>query len=357
MWRRSLAGLLLAGLLLTGLLFAAAALRAQSPRIPAAEAIQHVGEHTTVCGPIAGRHPSGTLPNLPAFIDLGTPFPKPTFTVILWDSDRKTVGDLPSSGNICVTGTILQYKGVPLMVLSSPNSWVLQSAPPDPSPPVVSHSAPSASVAAAPVPRSPLPAPSNPSARVVTAPDPSSSAPPPIHRPAAAPPSIPSDFLAPSSSYRIGADDSLQITVWREPGLSGTFLVRPDGKISLVLVGDVRATGLTPMDLAGNLTERFRKFLQDPLVSVIVLAPNSQKVYVLGEVQRAGPINMTTAMSPLQAIATAGGLTPYAAQKKIYILRGPEGSQHKIPFNYKSALNARPSSSVRLLAGDTIVVP
>jgi polysaccharide export outer membrane protein len=384
MWRRSLVGLLLS----------VSSLHAQSPRVPAADAIHHVGQQATVCGPIAGRHPIATVPNLPTFIDLGTPFPRPTFTVILWDSDKKTVGDFPTSGNVCVTGTIEQYNGVPLMVLSGPNSWALQAPSPDPpAPPVNAASGPSVPVAAsavsppvptAPAPPAPVPtasprAPSVPPALAVAAPDPSSAPPAPVHRlpatlsvvspPATSPPTDPPenpsttplldppDLSAPSSSYRIGADDSLQITVWREPSLSGTFLVRPDGEISLVLVGDVLATGLTPMELADNLTERFHKFIQDPLVSVIVAAPNSQKVYVLGEVQRAGPISMTTTMSPLQAIATAGGLTPYAAQKKIYILRGPEGSQQKIPFNYKSALNARPNTSIQLLAGDTIVVP
>jgi polysaccharide export outer membrane protein len=157
--------------------------------------------------------------------------------------------------------------------------------------------------------------------------------------------------------YRIGPDDSLQVTVWKEPTLSGAFLVRPDGMISMVLLGDVRAAGLTPMHLASDLTDRLKKFLQDPLVAVTVVAANSQRIYVLGEVQKVGPIEMSTSMSPLQAIAAAGGLTPYASQKKIYILRGPAGRQKKIPFNYKSALKGNPNSSVMLMAGDTIVVP
>jgi polysaccharide export outer membrane protein len=157
--------------------------------------------------------------------------------------------------------------------------------------------------------------------------------------------------------YRIGPDDSLQVTVWKEPTLSGAFLVRPDGMISMVLLGDVHAAGLTPMHLAADLTERLKKFLQDPLVAVTVVAANSQKIYILGEVQRVGPVEMSTEMSPLQAIAAAGGLTQYASQKKIYILRGPAGHQRKIPFNYKNALKGNPNSSITLMAGDTIVVP
>jgi polysaccharide export outer membrane protein len=162
---------------------------------------------------------------------------------------------------------------------------------------------------------------------------------------------------ATAPDYRIGPDDSLEVTVWKEPTLSGAFLVRPDGMISLLLLGDVRAAGLTPMQLAGDLTQHLKKFLQDPLVAVTVVAANSQKIYVLGEVQKVGPIEMSTEMSPLQAIAAAGGLSPYANQKKIYILRGTPGKQKKIPFNYKNALKGKPNSSVILMAGDTIVVP
>jgi polysaccharide export outer membrane protein len=165
--------------------------------------------------------------------------------------------------------------------------------------------------------------------------------------------------VSPASSpgYRIGPDDSLQVTVWKEPTLSGSFLVRPDGMISVVLLGDVHAAGLTPMELSTELTKRLQKFIQDPLVSVTVAAANSQKIYILGEVQHVGPVQMSTFMSPLQAIAAAGGLTPYANEKKIYILRGASGKQQKIPFNYKNALKGNPNSSVMLMAGDTIVVP
>jgi polysaccharide export outer membrane protein len=111
------------------------------------------------------------------------------------------------------------------------------------------------------------------------------------------------------------------------------------------------------MQLASDITEKLRKFIQDPLVAVTVTAANSQKVYVLGEVMHVGPLEMSTDMSPLQAIAAAGGLSPYANKNKIYILRGPAGKQRKIPFNYKKALKGSPNSSPQLMAGDTIVVP
>lgn len=162
---------------------------------------------------------------------------------------------------------------------------------------------------------------------------------------------------ATSPDYRIGPDDSLMVNVWKEDKLSGTFPVRPDGKISLVLVGDVQAAGLTPMELAADLTARLKKFIQDPLVTVTVAEVKSQKVFVLGEVMHVGPIEMAADMTTLQALSAAGGLTPYANSKKIYILRGPAGHQQKIPFNYKKAIKGDPNSNTTLQTGDTIVVP
>jgi len=160
-----------------------------------------------------------------------------------------------------------------------------------------------------------------------------------------------------ASRYVIGPDDSLQITVWQEPSVSGTFPVRPDGMISLVLIGDIQAAGLTPMHLAHDITLKLKKFIQDPVVGVVVAAVKSQRVYLVGEVQHAGPIELTAGMTPLQAIAEGGGLSPYTNGKHIYILRGPQGKQTKIPFNYKLALKGDNHQDVPLLAGDTIVVP
>jgi len=160
-----------------------------------------------------------------------------------------------------------------------------------------------------------------------------------------------------ASRYVIGPDDSLQITVWQEPSVSGTFPVRPDGMISLVLIGDIQAAGLTPMHLAHDITLKLKKFIQDPVVGVVVAAVKSQRVYLVGEVQHAGPIELTAGMTPLQAIAEGGGLSPYTNGKHIYILRGPQGKQTKIPFNYKLALKGDNRQDVPLLAGDTIVVP
>jgi polysaccharide export outer membrane protein len=159
------------------------------------------------------------------------------------------------------------------------------------------------------------------------------------------------------ATYLVGPEDVLQITVWKEQTLSGTFPVRPDGMISMVLLGDVKAAGLTPLQLAANLTTQYKKYIQDPLVTVGVQAVNSKHVFLVGEVGHVGPIPLTPGMTPLQAIAVAGGLTPYAHQKRIYILRGPQGTQEKIRFNYKAALRGDNHQDIALQPNDTIVVP
>lgn len=160
-----------------------------------------------------------------------------------------------------------------------------------------------------------------------------------------------------SARYIIGSEDSLTITVWKEPSLSGSLPVRPDGMISMALVGDVPAAGKTPMQLADEITGKLKKYIQDPNVSVVVMAVNSQRIFMIGEVGHVGAVAMTPGMTPLQAIASGGGLTPYANKKKIYILRNENGKQQKIPFNYRQALKGDTSENVALKPGDTIVVP
>lgn len=182
----------------------------------------------------------------------------------------------------------------------------------------------------------------------------------PTPEPAPAPPPAPvaSSSAVENSSYIIGPDDVLQVTVWKEQTLSGAFPVRPDGMISMVLLGDVKASGLTPSQLAANLTTQYKKFVQDPLVTVLVQQVNSQRIFMVGEVGHVGPIALTPGMTPLQAIASAGGLSPYAHKSRIYILRGPQGKQEKIPFDYKAALRGdNPNKIVTLQPNDTVVVP
>ena len=156
--------------------------------------------------------------------------------------------------------------------------------------------------------------------------------------------------------YVIGAEDSLQITVWREPTLSGTIPVRPDGMISMVLVGDLRAAGMTPMALGADISQRLKKYIQDPVVTVVVLGVNSQRIFTVGEVNHVGPLMMTPGMTVLQAIVSAGGLSQFANSKHIYILRTVNGKEQKLPFNYKQALKGD-NQGITLIPGDTIVVP
>ena len=159
--------------------------------------------------------------------------------------------------------------------------------------------------------------------------------------------------------YVIGAEDVLDISVWKEPDVSRVVPVRPDGKISLPLLNDVQAAGLTPMQLAMSVTERLRKFMQvEPLVTVIVTAINSRRIHIVGEVGRAGTYPMLPNMTVLQALSGAGGFTQFAKQKNIYVLRNENGKQVKFPFNYKDVIKGkRPEQDIVLKPGDTIVVP
>jgi polysaccharide biosynthesis/export protein len=161
-----------------------------------------------------------------------------------------------------------------------------------------------------------------------------------------------------SSSYVIGASDVLTVTVWREPTLSGSILVRPDGMISLPLLGDVPASGLTPLQLADQISLKLKKYIQDPKVSVVVTQIHSKLVFLLGEVGRKGPVEMTPGMTLLEALSAAGGVTDFANTKKMYVLRNEKvGSQTRIPVNYKEALKGNAANNIVLKPGDTIVVP
>ncbi len=157
-------------------------------------------------------------------------------------------------------------------------------------------------------------------------------------------------------NYVIGAQDVLDINVWKEEQLTKTVPVRPDGKISLPLLNDVQAAGLTPTQLGTQITENLKKFVTDPQVTVIVREINSQRVYLIGEVTRAGAYPLLPGMTVLQALSSAGGFTQFANIKKIYVLRVESGKQEKYPFNYKHALES-PEQNIALRAGDTIVVP
>lgn len=157
--------------------------------------------------------------------------------------------------------------------------------------------------------------------------------------------------------YIIGPSDSLEVNVWKEPAVSGTLPVRPDGMISLSLVGDMQAAGLTPMQLGVVIAGRLKQYITDPLVTVTVLSVNSKKVYLLGEIVKPGELTLLPGMTPLQAIASSGGLSQYANSKKIYILRTMAGRTQRIGFDYKKAIKDGNLQGVSLVSGDTIVVP
>jgi polysaccharide export outer membrane protein len=159
-------------------------------------------------------------------------------------------------------------------------------------------------------------------------------------------------------NYIIGAQDVLDISVWKEPEVSRVVPVRPDGRISLPLLNDVQAAGMTPSQLAAQITASLKKFVTDPQVTVIVTAINSQRVYILGEVTRPGAFPMLPGMNVLQGLSSAGGFTQFAKTKSIYVLRMEDGKQQKYPVNYKEVISGkRPEQNISLKAGDTIVVP
>ena len=159
-------------------------------------------------------------------------------------------------------------------------------------------------------------------------------------------------------NYMIGPQDVLDVDVWKEKELTRTVEVRPDGKISLPLLNDVQASGLTPMQLAANITDGLKKFITDPQVTVIVTDIRSQRVYILGEVTHPGAYPLLPGMNVLQALSSAGGFTMFANTKKIYVLRQQGGKQEKFPFNYKDAISGkRADQNIPLRAGDQIVVP
>ena len=157
--------------------------------------------------------------------------------------------------------------------------------------------------------------------------------------------------------YVIGPEDALHIAVWREADLTASLPVRPDGKISLPLLDDVQASGLTPKQLADSITEKLKKYIADPRVTVVVTQINSKRIFINGEVLHPGPMPMLPNMTVLQALSSAG-LNQFAKIKGIYVLRVENGKQQKLPVNYKKLLKGEQIEQNYLLQpGDTIVVP
>ncbi len=171
------------------------------------------------------------------------------------------------------------------------------------------------------------------------------------------PEAVQAGVAASSADYVIGADDTLHISVWKEPDLTATLPVRPDGKISLPLLNDVPAAGLTPLQLGASITEKLKKYISDPHVTVVVTAMNSRRIFVTGEVAHTGAMPLLPNMTMLQVLSSAG-FTQFANVKNIYLLRTENGKQVKLPFNYKEVVKGNhPEQNIMLKPGDTVVVP
>jgi len=166
------------------------------------------------------------------------------------------------------------------------------------------------------------------------------------------------EIPADSASYVIGAEDVLYIHVWKDETLSKTVSVRTDGKISIPLIDEIKAAGLTPLQLKEKLTEKLKEYLDVPTVTVIVMEANSFKVYVSGQVRTPGVLRLRTETSLAQAVSMVGGLTEWAKQSKIIIIRKENGKEKRFTINYKKIIQGKDlNSNILLKPGDTIIVP
>jgi polysaccharide biosynthesis/export protein len=169
---------------------------------------------------------------------------------------------------------------------------------------------------------------------------------------------VPHDTSA-KDDYVIGADDVLAINVWKEPELSRSVPVRPDGKATLPLIGDIVASGNTPKQLQANIERDLARYISKPVVTVIVQEAKSHKFNIVGEVQKPGTYVLSGPMTVLDGIAQAGGFREWAKMKDVYVLRtGPNGARQRLSFNYKRVIKGdNAGQNVQLRTGDTIVVP
>ena len=161
-----------------------------------------------------------------------------------------------------------------------------------------------------------------------------------------------------AESYRIGPEDVLEISVWRNEAISRSVPVRPDGRISLPLVNEVQAAGYTPSELRTHLTKLLSEYIPSPEVSIIVREVNNYRVFVIGEVARPGRYQLRSATSVLEVIALVGGLTQFASRSRLFVLRTEGNGQKRIPFNYNKAVAADgEQENFQLQPGDMLIVP
>jgi polysaccharide biosynthesis/export protein len=177
----------------------------------------------------------------------------------------------------------------------------------------------------------------------------------------ASPTTKPADIgpnVAVEPGFTIGPEDVLGVIVWREPDVTADVTVRPDGMITLPLVRDVKASGLTPAELADRLQQALRDYITDASVTVVVRQMNSRKVFITGEVAKPGGYPLTSSMTVMQLIAVAGGLNEFAQGKSISIMRVEAGQTKTFTFDYKNVANGKkPGQNIVLRPGDTVVVP
>jgi polysaccharide export outer membrane protein len=160
------------------------------------------------------------------------------------------------------------------------------------------------------------------------------------------------------ATYRVGAEDVLEISVWREEDLKKEALVRPDGGISYPLIGEVQAAGKTVLEIQEEISKRIEKFIPDPAVSVAILKVGSQRVYVIGKVNKPGDFPVGRYVDVLQALSMAGGLTPFADANDIRVMRREGERQVVLPFEYSRVVRGQKlEQNLQLRAGDVVVVP
>jgi polysaccharide export outer membrane protein len=158
--------------------------------------------------------------------------------------------------------------------------------------------------------------------------------------------------------YTLNAGDTLDISVWKESDLTKSAIVRPDGKFSFPLVGEIAAAGHSVAQVEAEITKRLKPYMPEPVVSIAVKSLDGCKIYVIGQVSKAGAFVMNPRINVLQALSLAGGMTPFAAVNDIVVLRGSGAAQHALPFHYGEVIKGRNLNQNLLLeAGDVVIVP
>lgn len=161
-----------------------------------------------------------------------------------------------------------------------------------------------------------------------------------------------------AGDYRVGPGDVLEISVWRDESLIRKVVVPPDGVISFPLIGDINANGMTVADIRNTVTKKLKEYVQDAVVTVMLLEINSMKAYVIGKVKTPGGFQILMDTSVMQMLSMAGGLTPFASEKTIHILRRDKDGTIKIPFKYNEVLKGENlAQNIVLQRGDVVVVP